>query len=202
MGILVLMIGVSIVGLNRMSSVQLRTQSNKLAAAIRHTYNRSVAHGLYMRMVIDIDSDAYWVEASTKPVFLAAQKVEQGEREEELKKLAEKLEDADEATKAKMARLQLFQEDAVIPRTTMERGVGVSGVLTSGQKDVFESGKAYIHFFPNGFVEPALIYTTDGDNVYYTLQVSPLTGKVKGTPGKVDADREFGEPEEVEEEGR
>ena len=84
----------------------------------------------------------------------------------------------------------------------MQRGIGIDGVLTSGQVDVFESGVAYIHFFPNGFVEPALIYTTDGDGEYYTLIINPLTGKVGRQAGKMDPDATFGEPDRVEEEGR
>ena len=69
-GVLVMMMGLGLSGLNRLSSVQLRTQTNSLASAMRHAYNRSVAEGLYMRMVFDLDADKYWLEASAEPVFL------------------------------------------------------------------------------------------------------------------------------------
>lgn len=198
-GILGLMMGVGISGLTGLSSTRLRTQTNKLSSALRYTYNRSVAHGLYMRMVLDIDGDAYWVEASEEPVFLPKKKREHGDEGEEDED--EKDKDKDEKDKLRTKR-QRFQQDGVIPRVKMEKGIGIQGVFTSGQDDVFESGKAYIHFFPNGFVEPAIIYTTDGEEGYYTLRVSPLTGRVKNSYGKVDPGRSFGEPEEIEEEGR
>lgn len=191
-GVIVLMMGIGISGLNRLSSVQLRTQTNRLAAAIRHAYNRAVAEGLYVRMSLYIDADRYSVEASSTPVFIDKDRQETAEDE------------------AKDQR-RLDDEDApppppkyapVIPDITMQQGIGIDGVLTSGQADVFESGVAYIHFFPNGFVEPALIYTTDGGGDYYTLIINPLTGKVRREAGKMDPDNSFGEPDRVEEEGR
>ena len=63
-GVLVLMMGVVVSSFGNLKSTELRTQTNKLAAAVRHTYNRAVANGLYMRLVVDISGDSYWVEAS------------------------------------------------------------------------------------------------------------------------------------------
>ena len=201
-GVLVLMIGIGVSSLSNTGGYQLRTQSNKLSAAIRHTYNRSVTHGLYMRMVIDIDSDAYWVEASDKPVFLSREKVEQGDVEDQEKEAAEKAKDADGDGHKPQNRRARFQEDGVIPKVTMEKGIGVAGVLAMGYADEFTGGKAHINFFPNGFVQPAILYTTDGDEAFYTLEIQPMTGKVTQTPGKVDPPQHFGEPEDVQDERR
>jgi general secretion pathway protein H len=198
MGVLVLMIGIAVSSLSNLSSTQLRTQTNRLAAALRHTYSRSVSHGLYMRMVLDIDSDSYWVEASPEPMFLAKRKRQEGEPEG----FDEKLDDDDPASQAKRSSRPKFTEDEVIPKITMERGIGLAGVMSTGQDGVFESGKAYIHFFPNGFAEPTLIYVTDGDESFLTLELSPLTGKVTRKVGKVDPDRDFGRPDDEEDEGR
>ncbi len=206
-GVLVLMIGIGVSSLSNASGFQLRTQTNKLSAAIRHTFNRSVTHGLYMRMVIDIDSDAYWVEASDRPIFLSRDKLEQGDAEEQRKKQAEEDKEAAEAaakagTKPPRSRRATYQEDGVIPKVTMERGIGISGVMAAGYTDEFRGGHAHIHFFPSGFVQPAIIYTTDGDESYYTLEIKPLTGKVVRSFGKQDPPRQFGEPEDVEDERR
>ena len=69
-GILVLLLGIGASGLSNLSSTQLRTQTNRLAAALRYTYSRTVATGLYMRMVLDFEADAYEVQASAIPVFI------------------------------------------------------------------------------------------------------------------------------------
>lgn len=203
MAILVAVIGVSIAGVSRLKSVRLRSETNRMAAAIRHTYNRAAAHGLYMRMVFDLDDESYWVEAADRPVFISKRKREEGEE------LHEKLPDpvpADEEEDPEIARARKrrakYQEDGVIERIKFDNGIEIDGVLTSGQEDVFQSGRAYVHFFPQGFVEPALIYTTDGEGTYYTLRVNPLTGKVARSSGKIDPDRDFGQPDRVEEEDR
>lgn len=194
--VVMMVMGLGVAGLDRMSSVQLRTQTNKLAAAIRHAYNRSSAHGLYVRMVFDLDAEQYWAEASAVPMFLPSKKLEEGDEADKEQELEE------EKDGKPLKRRAKYQRDGVIPLVKLIRGIGIDGVLTTSQKDVFEHGKAYIHFFPNGFVEPALIYMTDGDGTYYTLIISPMTGKVTRKVGKVDADREFGEPDKIEEEGQ
>jgi general secretion pathway protein H len=192
-GVIVLMMGVGISGLNNLSSVQLRTQTNRLAAAIRHSYNRAVADGLYVRMALYIDADRYTVEASSTPVFIDKDR----EQIEDEKSTARRRLDEDDDSPPPPPKFA-----PLIPDVSMQKGIGIDGVLTSGQVDVFESGVAYIHFFPNGFVEPAMIYTTDGVQDFYTLIINPLTGRVRREGGKVDPDRSFGEPDRVEEEGR
>ena len=78
-------------------------------------------------------------------------------------------------------------------------------VYTTNQEDTFTTGKAYIHFFPSGFAEPALIVIGQGDSELdggaYTLTLSPLTGKVTRELGELEPNSRFGEPERVEEEG-
>ncbi len=204
-GILVLMIGIGVSSLSSIGTTQLRTQTNRLAAAMRYAYSRAVASGNYLRLVIDIDADRYWVEASEEPVFLSRDKRKEGldpnakdEDEDTDKKKRQGKHDEEAPATGKTA----YAKDDIIPEIAMERGIGIDGVLTSNQEDVFRHGKAYIHFFPNGFVEPAMIYTTDGDSGFYTLSVHPWTGKVTSRVGKLDPDREFGRPADEEQEGR
>ena len=191
-GVVVMLSGLGITGLSRLSSVQLRTQTNRIAAAVRHAYNRSVAEGLYMRMVFDMEADRYWVEASSTAAFIPVEPREEDSTDDS----AKDGEDTDGEPKSKA------QFRKVIKEVTMQRGIQIEGVLTSGQDDVFESGRAMIYFFPNGFVEPSMIYTSDGEETFFTLVVNPMTGHVKRHAGKVDPDSRFGEPDRVEEEGR
>lgn len=201
----VLVIGLGLSSMGNLTSTQLRTQTNRLAAAIRHTYSRAVAHGLHMRMVLDMDADSYFVEASDQPIFLPATKRKEAEdpdapTEEEVEQAKEDADlDVGETPKFRLKRAQ-YQEDGVIAKVTMEKGIGLDGVLTSGQTDEFRTGKAYIHFFPNGFVEPAIIHITDGEEGFLTLVVDPLTGKVTRLPGRAEANRLFGVPDELQDE--
>jgi general secretion pathway protein H len=216
-GILVLIMGLAVSGFGRIGGVRLRNETNKVAAAIRHTFNRSVSLGLYMRMVIDLDGESFSVEGSENPTFLRKNPIEPGldpdsaeaqdaERSTGKSKSSKKKSDDDDtgtaAAQARIAsRRAQFTTDDVIGTQKLEGGSAFDGVTVAGQSDPVTSGKAYIHFFPNGWVEPAVIHTTDGESTFYTLQVSPLTGKVSSLPGKVDPPRNFGEAERTEEEG-
>lgn len=201
-GVLVLMMGVVVSSFGNLKSTELRTQTNKLAAAVRHTYNRAVANGLYMRLVVDISGDSYWVEASETPVFLRDKKLVEGAIDEEKQKRQEEAEKRIEDGLPPAPQRERFQADPVIEKIAMEKGIKIVGVYTTSMEEPFESGTAYVHFFPNGFVEPALLYTGDGEDTTYTLTISPMTGKVTRSIGKLDPDKEFGVPEEVQEEKR
>ena len=193
--VLVMMMGIGVAGLDRISGAELRTQTNRLAAAIRHAYNRSVAEGLYVRMVLSPETDQYRVEASAERVFIDTN-AEEAEESEQDKKRKERLED-DEKPQVKQPKFA-----PLIPPVAMTRGIGISGAITANREDVVTSGEVAIHFFPSGFVEPAMIYTTDGVEAFYTLVINPMTGRVKRLVGRVDPDRSFGEPDRVEEEGQ
>lgn len=205
LAVLVIVVGLGLNSLGDLSGTQLRTQTNRLAAAIRHTYSRSVAHGLHMRLVFDLDEESYWVEASDQPIFLPDTKRRDAvdpnaPTEEELEQAKEDAElDEGETPKFRLKRAQ-FQTEGVIPKVSFVKGISVEGVLTSGQEEIFSSGKAYIHFFPNGMVESAIIHITDGEEGYLTLVIDPLTGKVTRMGGKATADRFFGVPDRVEDE--
>ncbi|MFP2927623.1 prepilin-type N-terminal cleavage/methylation domain-containing protein [Pyxidicoccus sp. 3LG] len=64
-----------------------------------------------------------------------------------------------------------------VPSRELPSDVKVS-VWTRHQKEAVESGVAYLYFFPQGYTEKAYVYVQQGDNVW-TLDVSPLTGKVQ-----------------------
>lgn len=64
-----------------------------------------------------------------------------------------------------------------VPERELPPDVKVS-VWTRQQREPVESGVAYLYFFPQGYTEKAYVYVRQGDNVW-TLDVSPLTGKVQ-----------------------
>ena len=86
-------------------------------------------------------------------------------------------------------------KDSLLKKRELKRGIKLSGVMTTHQKDVREDGKAYIYFFPNGFVEKALIYLTDGGREF-TLETQPLTGRVRVHPERIKVSSDFDREEE------
>jgi general secretion pathway protein H len=214
--------GIAVSNFGQIGNTQLRTQTNKLAAALKYTFGRAVSHGLYMRMVFDFEQDAYWVEASEQPVFLSKKKrgedQEEGEQnfsaralrkeEQELKKRERRSQKSEEDLKKESKPLPMqalrekFKKEDVIAQVKLENGCQIDGIFTSQQEDVFRQGKAYIHFFPSGFSEPAMIYISDGKDAVYTLILNHQTGKVAREAGRIDPDKYFAIPEDIEDEGR
>jgi len=186
--------GVALSSLGSLTGAELRTQTNRISAAIRHAYNRSVADGMYMRMVLNIETDRYWVEGSYTPTFIPAQARSEGEANDG--KTAKDKDDEDAPVVPKNDFVRIIEE------VGMDKGIGIDGVITAGQEDEFKSGTAHIYFFPNGFVEPAMIYTTDGDEDYYTLIINPMTGRVRRQKGRADPSESMGRPDKVEDEER
>ena len=181
--IVVIITGIGVSAFSQIFGERLRTESNTLAATIRHAYNRSVAEGLYVRMVLSPGTGVYRVEASAERVLIDPN--------------ASQIDTEDEDGESKASS----PYTSLMPPVEMEGGVIVSGVITMSQPEEVTDGDAYVHFFPNGFVEPTMIYISDEDGNEYTLIVSPMTGHVTREVGRVDPDGRFGEPDKVEEEG-
>jgi general secretion pathway protein H len=186
---------------NQISSTQIRVGSNRIAQALRYSFEYAVTHGKYVRLVISIDAGTISAESTDDPIFLSMEKREVGIDPQELtEKQKEDIEKAKEEGRPppKMIR---FSKDQVIPTIELDKDVQIKGVFTANQTDIFTSGKAYIHYFPNGFAEPALVYVGGKNSeLVYTLMLSPLTGKVSRRFGEIEPDRLFGKPSKEEEE--
>ena len=57
-------------------------------------------------------------------------------------------------------------------------------INAAGEK--IEEGEAGAHFHPSGLVEPSIIHLQGLNDEQFTLEIEPLTGRVKVTHGYVD----------------
>jgi len=207
--LVVIAIGASMVGLlastfGQVSSAEVRTQSNQVASLMRQSFSYAVSHGKYLRMILDMGAQTVSVEATDDPVFLSVNKRQAGD---DPNALTEEEEERNERAKEEgrpIIKRASFNKESVLPEIKLKSGVRLEGVYTPNQDDVFREGRAYVHFFPNGFAEPAMIYIGNkresGEGLTYTLALSPLTGKVTRSLGELEVDRYFGQPDEEEEE--
>ena len=94
----------------------------------------------------------------------------------------------------------------LIEPTTLPEGVGFLGVMTSHHDELQTTGVATINFFPNGFVEPRMIYVGEQREEgkppraaqSFTLMIHPLTGHTDVESGQLKLDEDFFTPEEDE----
>ena len=120
------------------------------------------------RLVIKMEDQkqhTYWIEKSNGPVAVDPEAYEK-EREES----KDKPEDAPPPQ---------YQVDKSITKNPLELPAPLrfASVETINMKSPVTSGTAYIHYFPEGFVEAAALQITDGNKMTWTLVFNPLTGQ-------------------------
>ncbi len=215
-----LMVGIAIMALGswaarstacgRSIATTSRASSSKLAAAIRYCFDRSITTGAYYRIVIDLTANQYWAERSDNRMYLTRDKEQSpGKGKAFDQEAAEKKRDEQEANekeelararpglakmlepppKPKRAKFQTFK-DATLPQVKLKNGVQLFDVYTPRQREPYKKGKAYLYFFPDGHTERAVVRLVDGED-FYSLLISPLTGRVEVKAGKYDIPRDF-----------
>jgi general secretion pathway protein H len=170
--IIVIMIigGVLSAALSRMSfkKVDNRTVFRELVVSVKEVRNRAKLYSTTYRLVFKIEekSASYWLEKATSPTlidkeFLAKQR-ERGDKEDD-----------------KDAPPSPFQVDTTYLKKQRQLPEGyIIKQLESGPQDaVFTEGLAYIHFFPQGMVEPVGLQIQDPKKNIWTLVFNPLTGQ-------------------------
>ncbi len=175
--IVALMIGLVVGRVNNYLETDMKKSSAKMASTMRYLYNKSVTEGLYLRLVLDLTEQTYWVEATSDPFLIANPDREEKDEEEK----DEENQEESELPKLKFKEPTFSQVDAYLLRPTkLPDGIFFKDVMTEHHPIPIEGGKAGIHFFPNGYVEQAIINLRDEDDeINYSLETNPITGRVK-----------------------
>lgn len=188
-----------------LSRANLKGQALRLSGYLKFAYGQSAIQQQFYRLVIDLDSDEYWVEevpeeevggapppAEPTSTFggpgLAPRPQTQGYAPDDAEGGAfglkrPKFQEVDE----KLAR-----------RRKLSGGVHFDSVIKSYDEGAISTGQAFIGFYPSGFVDRSQILLKDDDGACMALQLQPLTGKVQLVNGCQEADQDFFEVEEEE----
>jgi general secretion pathway protein H len=161
--------GILAASLSRMSfqKIDNRTVFREIVIAVKEIRNRAKLYNTTYRLVFKIQekSSSFWVEKSTSPTlidkeFLAKQRENEGKDEKE-------------------APPSNFQLDSSYLKKEKElpKGYIVKSLESGPQDAVFTEGMAYIHFFPQGMVEPVALQIEDPKKNIWTLVFNPLTGQ-------------------------
>ncbi len=164
----------------------LKRSAISLAATIEHVFHQSIFRHETLRLTYDLASSSYWLDRFMDPASVDDDPG--GEEGGEI--------DGEEGTGN-------GDEEADVPHYVADRsilpepvklpaGVIITSVETQYIEETTE-GEAYTHFFPDGYVEPTVIYMADRRGAEYTLYASPVSGRVKVLPGRVEFDVEMKE---------
>ena len=207
--IMALASGAAIFSLRSAGRASLRGTASQLAAGIRYCYDRSITTNSYYRLVLDFDTNTYWPERSEDRVLLGRDKEKAPGKgvafdQEAADKRRDVKADEDDARmrergqglgialepppRPRRAKFQTFSDAAV--KKVQLKGVRLFDVYTPRQKEPYKKGKAYLYFFPDGHTERALVRISQ-DEDFFSLLVSPLTGRVDVKAGRVEPERDF-----------
>lgn len=168
-----LIMGLAINQVGKMTGKNMKAQARRFASTIRFLYNKSIADGAVLRLVFDFDENKYWVEKSSDRLTLTREeKKKEGEEEGEEKSSFS------------------ITESYVLKPVKLPRGVYLKDIYAEHQSGAVGEGKAYLYFFPQGYVERSVINLRDkNDELHYSLEINPISGNAK-------IDKEYKELEE------
>ncbi len=162
------------IGLSRIGSKKQETSKliRQFSVDVKKIRNRSKLYGTTYRLAIKMDPGAqsYWVEKSAN-VTLIDKKALDEEREKSKSSFRDS-KDEEKSPAAFQPDTTFFKKEQILPK-----GYTFKLIESGSQDNVFADGTAYIHFFPQGYIEPSLIQIEDPKKNIWTLVFNPITGQ-------------------------
>jgi general secretion pathway protein H len=202
MAIIAVVSGVAIAGSMQLPSARLRRSATMLASAIKVAYTRATATSRDLRLVLDIDQQAIWLEQSDVPMLVqSASKVATAGADPITQVEQQALAEGDKILKGPPVPKPRFSPVNAYGfgdvqggkgGKALQSGIKFRSVQTTHDETPRMSGRAYLYFWPGGRTERASIQLRIGDSEesgrIVSVVVSPLTGKVtvKGGPKELE----------------
>jgi general secretion pathway protein H len=144
---------------------RLDASANKLSGMVRYAYNLATLKGKVHRLVVNFEDRTYRVEAveEQKTCGLLSEEEEKKAREDDSPAAA-----IEELTGSEV-------KDSRVKTEKLAQGIDFHAIMTRHNSKVVEEGEEAIYFFPDGTAEKALVWLTDGDEVF-TVEVTALQG--------------------------
>lgn len=159
-----------------------KTHLRKLATISKELHTRAKLNGSVYRLVIDMkdgpnsdENHSYWVERSNQKTLISEKELQEMEA---LRKEGKLEKDKDGKPKPIPGG---FEPDTQILKAVQElpSGLKFNEVEKANSEKPIISGRAYVHFFPQGLVEEAAIHLKISDTNQWTISIEPLSGKTE-----------------------
>jgi general secretion pathway protein H len=200
LAIIAVITGVVIGGSMQLPTARLKSSATMIASAVKVAYTRSTATSRDVRLVMDLDQQAIWLEQSDVPMLVQGKDKEatggadpMTTKEQEAIAEGERIVKGPPIQKPRFSPIDAtgFGDSLVIKgRKPLQRGITFRSVQTTHDDKPRTSGRAYLYFWPGGRTELASIQVrigeSDEDPHTLSLEISPLTGKVTIKPGPVE----------------
>lgn len=155
--------------IQRVTLQKVNSTTRKFIGLIRTVRNDSILLNRVHRLVINFEKKQWWVEEQTQFKLLTDASTEPPPK-------AKKGSKADPPPPSNFAMADKFSKEPM----PMPSGVEFSGVLKE-REGLVKEGMVYIHFFPNGFNDQAILYLNrEGSEVVsYSMLLRPNSGRVE-----------------------
>lgn len=163
--IISIVLALAMPAISRVTYQRVNSTTRKFVGMTRTIRNDAILLNNIYRLVFDFENKTYWVESQRQLKLL-------GEESDYEKK---KRKGAKEPPPSNFAIAQKYSKEPI----NWPGGVSIDGVMKEGV-GVINKGLAYIHFFPNGFNEQAIIYINkEGEKTGgYSLWLHANLGKI------------------------
>jgi hypothetical protein len=165
--------------INKSTNRTIRRDVRVFATQLRDLRNKARMRNVTYRMVINMpeskeEKQSYWVESTGRPYLVTYD-------EDALKKLREEQENNKDENGKPAKDPSGFEVDTEVSKEgpqPLPENLYFESVEIAAQKKEYTSGRIYIHFFPEGRVEEAVIHVGNRDQLHWSIAIHPLTGHV------------------------
>lgn len=189
-------IAIAIPAFNSATDSDLNAVAVRISGASRACFGEAAIKNVTLRVAYDLDADAYWVEAYPGTFQIIGEErdleearddeEEKAEDEKRRKEQDERYGGEEDMEAAPFVAQFVPVEVGFVEAQRMPARIKIKGVRTPQFRQVVTDGKAYTHFFSNGWAERTLVYIEDSGGSVLTLETQPLTGRVIIHEGELD----------------
>lgn len=189
-------LAVTTMSISAVTSAELKKTTGMIQGLMRDTYTRAALSGNAHRVVFDMESRTYWVEATEGGVVMPREKLElTREGLAFLDPVDERLDgvEADTTDEEERAKIELFKPKSWTPvpfpgddrldevkPAELPTDIWFKSIWADHLDEAAVGGQVAVHFYPGGYTQEAHITVTDeeaGKNTL-TLVTIPLTGEI------------------------
>ncbi len=173
MAIIAAVMAIGLPAIQRVTYQRINSTTRKFVGLIRTVRNDAVLLNNIYRLTIDLDKKTYWIETQREQALLS----------DPVAVDPKKKRGAVAGSSSNFNMAPKYNKKPL----PMPDGVAFDGVLKE-KEGLIKEGMVYVHFFPSGFNEQAILYLKrEGtDVVSYSLVIRPTSGKVDIYPQVVN----------------
>ncbi len=152
---------------------KINASTRKIIVLSKQLHNMSRLKKTTYRIAFTLEEDpeekgfAFWVESASQSILLKTIK----QQEEEEQKQKWKSGDNEQESPFQM-------DESLLKKQFLPEPYFFSAVQTSARPEGYNTAIGYVHFFPHGLIEQAVVKLSDDNRLNWSLIFHPLTGRV------------------------